>query len=80
MDHLIPHLIGLGHTAASARECLEMTATKRHQTPTVKIADATPAERAAINILTPQERKAALLQAARDKAASMVESTEEGTR
>jgi hypothetical protein len=53
------------------------TTTKRRQTPTVKIADATPAERAAINILTPQERKAALLQAARDKAASMVESAED---
>jgi hypothetical protein len=57
-----------------------MSTTARKQTPTVKIADTTPAERAAINILTPQERKAALLQAARDKAASMVESKEEGTR
>lgn len=47
---------------------------KRPQTPTVKIAATTPQERAAINILTPQERKDALLLAARAKAASMFES------
>lgn len=44
----------------------------RKQTPTVKIADTTPQERAAINILTPQERKDALLLAARAKAASVI--------
>lgn len=48
------------------------TDTKRKQTPTVKIADTTPQERAAINILTPQERKDALLLAARAKAASVI--------
>jgi hypothetical protein len=48
-----------------------MNTTKRPQTPTVKIAVTTPQERAAINILTPQERKDALLAAARAKAARM---------
>jgi hypothetical protein len=43
------------------------------QTPTVKVANLTPQERAAINILTPQERKDALLAAARAKAARMIE-------
>jgi hypothetical protein len=57
-----------------------LTPAPHKQYATFEIADATPAERAAINILTPQERKAALLQAARDKAASMVESEQEGTR
>lgn len=51
--------------------------TKRPQTPTVKIANLTPQERAAINILTPQERKDALLLAARAKAASVIEEQDE---
>lgn len=41
--------------------------------PAVRIAATTSQERAAINILTPQERKDALLLAARTKAASMIE-------
>lgn len=49
---------------------------KRQQTPTVKIAATTPQERAAINILTPQERKDALIAAALVKAERLVE---EGT-
>ena len=47
--------------------------TTRKQTPTVKIAATTPHEQAAINILTPQERKEALLQAAINKAAQLIE-------
>ena len=54
-----------------------MSTTKRPQTPTVKIADTTPQERAAINILTPQERKEALLLAARTKAAQLIEASDE---
>ena len=53
-----------------------MSNAARKQSPAMKISDLTPQERAAILILTPQARKEALLRAARDKAASVIESEE----
>lgn len=50
-----------------------MTNAARKQSPTMKIAEMTQQERAAILILTPQERKEALLQAAINKAAQLIE-------
>ena len=50
-----------------------MTNAARKQSPAMKLADLTPQERAAILILTPQERKDALLQAAINKAAQLIE-------
>lgn len=46
---------------------------ERGQQPAVRVAHLTPQERAAVNILTPEERKRALLAAAREKALGMVE-------
>ncbi len=57
-------------TGPAERQEQVMAGTK--QTPTVKVGNMTPQERAAINILTPEERKIALLQSARNKAYDMV--------